>query len=356
MVNQIAIGIAAGLAAALLYGTVAAGTALSMVLFYMAALPLLIAGLGWGWASALVGAAIAAVAAFFMLGAKASLLFMLAVCAPAVWLAYLANLARRSGNGSGAVEWYPVGRLIAWVSVLGGLLLLPSVIAFDFSLAAYEASIRETFSRLLEGGGGASELPPDFDPEALAAFFVRFVPPVSVMVWIGMSLANLYVAGRIVQISGRLKRPWPDLTRLELPRALAGALAGALIASFLPGLPGVVAGSFAAGFLFAFMIQGLAVMHVVTRPSKVRPLILGGVYFVLVFLGWSGAVLSWSGLLLALLGLAEQVVALRSRVPGGGPGAGPGGRAILPPQNGRDHSNDNSDGNSNDDSNQNQRN
>jgi hypothetical protein len=76
------------------------------------------------------------------------------------------------------------------------------------------------------------------------------------------------------------------------------------------------------------MLQGLAVMHVLTLPSKIRPMILGGVYFVLIFLGWSGTVLSWSGLLLALLGLGEPIFGLRARVPAGtgGPGGPPAPR------------------------------
>lgn len=329
MGHQIMVGVAAGLAAALLYGSLGSGTPLAMVLFYIAALPLFIAGIGWGWATALVGALAATVATLALLGASSALLFALAVCAPAVWLGYLANLSRMPGTGGGTPEWYPIGRLIAWTALISGLLLLPSLIAFDFSLESYEASIREAFTRLLESGGNAGEIPEGVDPEAVAAFFVRFVPPVSVMVWIAMALINLYLAGRIVQFSGRLSRPWPDLRRFELPRELAAGLAVALVVSFLPGLVGLIGSAFAAGFLFAFMLQGLAVMHVLTLPSKIRPLILGGVYFVLIFLGWSGSVLSWSGLLLALLGLGEPILRLRARVPVGT--GGPGGP--LAPRN-----------------------
>lgn len=331
MSNQILVGVAAGIASALLYGSLAGGTPLAMVLFYIAALPLFIAAIGWGWATALVGALAAMAASFPLAGASGTLLFALAVCAPAVGLGYLANLSRASSNGSGALEWYPVGRLIAWTAVISGLLLLPSLFAFNFSLESYEASIREAFTNFLESSGNAGELPEDLDPEALTSFFVNFVPPVSVIVWIAMTLFNLYLAGRIVQFSGRLARPWPDLKRLELPRELVAGLAVALVVSFVPGIIGLLSGAFAAGFLFAFMLQGLAVMHVLTLPSKIRPLILGGVYFVLIFLGWSGTVLSWSGFLLALLGLAEPVFRLRAQVPPGtgGPG-GTGGRGGPP--------------------------
>ena len=44
----LAISFGAGLASALLFSTLASGSPLTLVLFYFAALPVLIAGLGWG--------------------------------------------------------------------------------------------------------------------------------------------------------------------------------------------------------------------------------------------------------------------------------------------------------------------
>ena len=44
----LAIAFGAGLASALLFATLASGNPLAIVLFYFAALPVLIAGLGWG--------------------------------------------------------------------------------------------------------------------------------------------------------------------------------------------------------------------------------------------------------------------------------------------------------------------
>src|ERR1035441_899223 len=60
------IGIGAGAAAALLFASVTSGSWLSIVLFYLAPLPIMIAGLGWShWAAlsaALTGALALAVA------------------------------------------------------------------------------------------------------------------------------------------------------------------------------------------------------------------------------------------------------------------------------------------------------
>ena len=312
---QIAIGLAAGLAAALVYSAANTGTPAALILFYVGTLPLFIAGLGWGWATAGLAAIAGAVAVMFALGSLGSLIFMLAIGAPAAWLSYLAGLSRRTQTAAGPrQEWYPLGRLVAWSSVIGGCLILPAIAAFGFSLEAYEESIRGVFERLISNGAeGVPDVPPGLDAEQLATLFVRHMPPLSVIIWMAATLACMYLAARIVLVSGRFRRPWPDLKRFELPNGLTMALAASLLASFLPGLAGLISGAFAAGFAFAYTLLGLAVLHVVTLPSPMRPIFLGGVYFALLFLGWTGTVLSWTGALVAMLGLAELVLNLRAR-------------------------------------------
>jgi len=263
-------------------------------------------------------------------------IFLLAVGAPAGWLSYLAGLSRQTQGPAGPVqEWYPPGHIVAWASVIGGALILPSLATFGFSLEAYQSSIRDIFDQLISGGaaGPPSDLPPELNAEQLAAFFVRYMPPVSAILWMATTLANMYVAARVVLISGRLKRPWPQLMRFELPNGLTVALAVALTGTFLPGIAGLVSGAFAAAFVFAYTLLGLAVIHALVPPSPVRLLVIGVVYFALLFLGWSQLVLSWTGLALAVLGLAEPVLNLRARRSAGAQGRG------GPPAPGNDNSN-----------------
>lgn len=315
MGQQIVIALVAGFAAALVYSAANTGTPVALMLFYVATLPLFISGLGWGWVTAGLAAIAGAVAVMFTLGPLGSLIFTLAIGAPAAWLSYLANLSRQTRTAVGSRrEWYPAGRLVAWSSVIGGCLILPTVATFGFSLEAYEASVRSVFERLISSAAeGSTNMPPGMDAELLAALFVRYMPPLSVIIWMATTLGCMYLAARIVLVSGRLRRPWPDLVRFDLPSGLTIALAAALLASFLPGLAGLISGAFAAGFAFAYTLLGLAVLHVVTLPSPMRPVFLGGVYFALLFLGWTGTVLNWTGALVALLGLAEQGLNLRAR-------------------------------------------
>ena len=59
MMQLYLIGMSAGAAAALLFASVASGSPLSVLLFYLAPLPILIAALGWSHWAALIAAVVA---------------------------------------------------------------------------------------------------------------------------------------------------------------------------------------------------------------------------------------------------------------------------------------------------------
>jgi len=56
MMQFVMIGIGAGAAGALLFASVSSGSLLSIFLFYLAPLPMMIAGIGWSHWAALIGA------------------------------------------------------------------------------------------------------------------------------------------------------------------------------------------------------------------------------------------------------------------------------------------------------------
>src|SRR4051812_50170712 len=59
MMQVALIGVSAGAATALLFASVASGSALSVPLFYLAPLPILIAAMGWSHWAALIAAVVA---------------------------------------------------------------------------------------------------------------------------------------------------------------------------------------------------------------------------------------------------------------------------------------------------------
>src|SRR5258708_20433885 len=109
MLQILLVGLGAGAAAALLFASVASGSILATLLFYLAPLPILIAALGWShWAGLLAGLTAAA-----SLGLALNLYFFMAflvgIALPPWWLSYLPMLPRPvPANGSTTLEWYPI--------------------------------------------------------------------------------------------------------------------------------------------------------------------------------------------------------------------------------------------------------
>lgn len=316
MPTPLLIGAGSGLISAALFASAATATALAGVLFYLAPLPLCLAGLGWGGMAALFSALAGTLVIAVSLGPVTAAVFAISVAAPTALLTHLALLSRPAvapqGHHVAALEWYPAGRIVGWAALMAGLLASILVLALGYDQASYRESIREILSH-----SALKELDPDgtlFTEETISTLsdvLARALPAAFAVIWLTISLFNLWMAGLIVDASGRALRPWPDLHALELPNSLVLIFAGALAASFLPGLPGLLAIGLAGALLFAYVLQGLAVIHVATRNVPLRSLLLATIYFGILLLGWVAIVV-------AIVGLAEPLLGLRQRSNRGG--------------------------------------
>ena len=291
MIQVVLVGLGAGAAAALMFASVVSGSIAATLLFYLAPLPIFIAALGWSHLAGLIAAAVATAvtivsATFFMAVAV--------VAFGAWWLGYSALLARPASNGgAGALEWYPAGRLVLWAAVIGTLVVVAAIPNFGLDQQSAQAALRKSYERILRD-------------QSLIDILVVAVPPAAAVFSTVTNLFNLWLAARIVKISGRLRRPWPDLAALTLPASSSGLLAAAIAGSFLPDLFGVLLGAFAASLLMAFAILGFAVLHAITRGRSSRAVVLGAVYA-------AAGILGWPVLAISILGLAEAAFNIRSR-------------------------------------------
>jgi hypothetical protein len=311
MPQILAIGFAAGAAAALLFASVASGSLFSVILFYLAPLPIMIAAIGWTHFAGLIAALVAAALLGLMLGGFFLVAFLLGIGLPAWWLGYLALMARPSQDGS-TLEWYPIGRLVVWAAIVGALVVAVAIPSFGIDLADFQAGLGRTFERILRvqtrtAADAPLEIPGVSDPSRLIDFLVLAVPPTAAVVATITNLVNLWLAARIVRVSGRLRRPWPDLSGMNFPSFAPALLAVAIAGSFLPGLPGVASGVFAASLLIAYAVLGFAVLHKITGATRGRGFILAGAYAAV-------AVFGWPVLLMMLLGLIDSIADLRGRV------------------------------------------
>lgn len=312
MVQIALIGISAGAASALLFASVASGSLMAIVLFYLAPLPIVIAAVGWSHMAGLIGALVAAACLGVVFDGFFFLAFLVGVGLPAWWLGYLALLARPVPQaGEDALEWFPAGHLVAWAALLGALVVVAAVPNFGFDAASFEGGLKRAFERVLrlQTGTPAGEplkVPGISDPNRLIDFLVAAIPPTAAVLTTLTSIVNLWLAGRIVKLSGRLKRPWPDIPAMTFPSYIPATLAAAVAGSFLPGLVGILAGVLAAALLMAYALMGLAVVHSLTRGVGARPFMLGSLYAIVGMFGWPI-------LILAVLGLADTILDIRGR-------------------------------------------
>jgi len=307
MPTSLFISMSSGLVAAALFAASTAGT--SPLLGWLAPLPLCLAGLGWGGTAALISALTGTVIVAIGLDLTTATSFAISIALPFALLTHLALLSRpvlaAEGQPSTALEWYPPGRIVGWAAIIAGLLAAISVLPLAYDQESYHQWIRELL-------GNFKELDRDgtfFTEEKIADLvpvLARAYPAAAAIGWLSVALFDLWIAGLIVNASGRALRPWPDLNALELPNGFLLILAPALLACFLPGLTGLLAIAFAAALLFAYMLEGLAVIHVYSRGASFRPFLLTAVYLGIVFL-------IWPAIIVAIVGLAEPSLNLRGR-------------------------------------------
>jgi hypothetical protein len=318
MMHFVVIGVGAGAAAALLFASVTSGTLLSIPLFYLAPLPIMIAGLGWGHWAALTAALAGAVTLGVVFGTVFLFAFIAGAGIPGWWLGYLAMLARPATaatserQGEAAFEWYPPGRLVPWAALLAALVVLVAIPNFGTDAESFRAGLRSALSTILRvetdtPAGAPLNVPGVGKADRLIEFLISVIPAAAAVLATVTNLLNLWLAGRVVKFSGRLSRPWPQLSDMTFPPAVIPALGLAIALSFVDGLLGIVAGVFSASLLLAYGVLGFAVLHAITAGMNMRGFVLALAYAAVIVLGWPL-------LALCVLGLVDAAFGLRGRV------------------------------------------
>ncbi len=132
MIAILLIALAAGCASALMFASIISGALISLLLFYLAPLPLMVAAIGWGPLSATVGGIAAAIGLGAIFGLPYCIAFAVTVAVPAWWLGHLVLLGRPiSGSDTDSaadLEWYPVGRLLLWICGFAALATMAALL------------------------------------------------------------------------------------------------------------------------------------------------------------------------------------------------------------------------------------
>ena len=317
MMNRIGVPVGAGLASALLFVVTMKGTALAMALAYLAPLPIMIAALGWGAFSSGISCGIACACVALVVEPLSGLLFALTIALPGWALASFAilpgaRLPRRKGAAP-PPEWMPVGAIVTLAAALGALISIGALAALIVVYGGYEQGL-QSFADALEPAieeatGGAAILPEGETVNEFALSIVRLSPAAIAGSTLLMFCVNLYAAARSAALSHRLRRPWPDLpSTFVLPAPLAAlALASLALAFALPAPANQFAWIVAGALGAAFVLQGLAVLHALSRGLPLRPWLLSALYFCCVVRS------NWTLPAIAIIGLIDSFASLRAR-------------------------------------------
>jgi hypothetical protein len=312
MIAIVLIAIAAGCASALMFASIVSGALISLLLFYLAPLPLMMAALGWGPLSATIGGIAAATGLGAIFGLPYCIAFVVTVALPAWWLGHLALLGRPMSNGASpadgassgapAVEWYPVGRILLWITGFAALTTMAALLTLGNDAATITGALRRGLLRIIGPRNAAST----GETEQWIDTLVTIAPVAAAIVAMMTLTLNLWLAAKITATSGRLHRPWPDLKSAELPRMTLAALSVAIAFCFTGGLLAILAQTVTAGLMMAYALTGFAVLHTLTLAWKSRALWLSCTYAIVI-------VFSWPILAMVVLGLADAIFGFRQR-------------------------------------------
>jgi hypothetical protein len=287
------------------------GALISVLLLYLAPLPLMVAALGWGPLCATIGGIAAAIGLGAIFGLPYCIAFVVAIALPAWWLGHLALLGRpvpnavAPGDGPSAaaptLEWYPIGRTLVWIAGFAVLTTMAVLLTLGTDAATITNAIRRGAVLILgpeEAANGEAKRGIDV---------VVMIAPAAAAMGATLTLTlNLWLAARITATSGRLKRPWPDLKTTALPPMILAALSAAIAFCFVGGLVAILAQTVTAALIIAYALVGFAVLHTVTLTLKNRALWLSCSYAIVTVFGWPM-------LAMVALGIADVLFGLRQR-------------------------------------------
>lgn len=256
-------GILAGICAAFLTLGATAQSSMSFFLYAASAMPVLVAGLGWGNAAAIV----AVLSAAFLGALAVSPLFAVTIAIftliPAGWLSHLANLARPASEIGGPED------LLAWYPLSGIVLHLCALITFSViilgTMIGYGPELVSQMVDLMMASVQAREA--SFTPDTTAlsqtkSLLVLMLPMIQGGLWVILLFAAYYFASRMVRSFGKGLRPREDIAAaLRMHRNAIFIFLGGIVMTFVGGtvamIGAVICGTFGAGFL----MSGYASLH-----------------------------------------------------------------------------------------------
>ena len=273
----------------------------ALVFVYLAPLPLLLVGLGLGAKAGAIAGVTGLMVAGLTGGATTAGLYGLLNALPAALVVRQALMQKPTGPAGGA-QWYPVGSILGWLTVLGaGIFLTATLASHVVGGTGIEGSVSTYLDRaftIMAPTLGESER------AMVVARFTPLFPGFVVTSWLLMTAVNGALAQALLVRMGHGLRPKTALADLNLPEWMSAVLvAAAAVALFGPGEMEYIGRNLVIILAVPFFFLGLAVIHTVARRAVPLPMLLAVFYFV--FYGLL-LITAWAAMIVAGIGLIEQ--------------------------------------------------
>ncbi|MDA1088874.1 MAG: DUF2232 domain-containing protein [Proteobacteria bacterium] len=273
----------------------------AMMLVYFAELPLFMAGFGLGPQAIAISGAVGFMAAGLIGGGLAAAIFGITQILPA-WLVVRQMLLQRpQGSPGGAVDWYPAGDTLCWLTMLAAAALVAATVVSHSGGEGLSALVSTNLENLLQA------MAPQWEPDQRARMVEILTPlfPGAIGVsWMIMTVVNATLAQGFLVKWGNPLRPTPAYADLQLPQWISWPMiAAALLALMGSGEMEYTGRNLAMILAVPFFFLGLAVVHTWARRTAYTTMVLVAFYMILVISGWATLIVAgigifelWSGL------------------------------------------------------------
>ncbi|MEW7007725.1 DUF2232 domain-containing protein [Lentilitoribacter sp. EG35] len=296
--NSLLIGLLAGVASAILLLASGQPSLLSIFLFAAAALPIFIAGLGWSNQASFT----AVTSTFIILAIAASpetaLVSTVTTLLPSAWLSHLTTLARSAdevGGPDDKLVWYPFPQIMLHLATL----MVFATLMIGWLIDYGPDVVGQVVAAFIDAFNQSGEQPIAIQNiEAMTTTLTKLLPFIQSAMWVIILFTAWYLAGHIVRLSGRSKRPRDDMhTSLRMPSLALIFLGGGLVLMFFDGTISYIGAAIAGGFGAGFMMAGLALFHKNTLGKLWRGAALWTVYVLILLFSIPAIIFAIMGLL-----------------------------------------------------------
>ena len=299
---------------------------------YLASLPLFMAGLALGPKAAMVSSAVGFMTAGLFGGALSAGVFGLMQALPAWMIVRQMLLQRPAGVGPGpgpgfgakasqgagqgtAIEWYPLGDMLCWLTVLAAGMLMFMAGASAIGENGLSAMVSMNLEHILQS------LAPEMDPgrlEATVGIMAPLFPGAAGVAWLLMIIVNVSLAQGLLVKLGHNLRPTPSYRDLQLPQWISWPLVGSAVLALLgTGEMEYTGRNLAMILAVPYFFLGLTIFHAWAHRVSFTGTLL--VFFYLMLVLWG-----WSALMVAGLGVVDQWTGLSRRLAGDDENGRPG--------------------------------